>query len=590
MKIKLFVSVILFLFAFTSFSQSDKIKQIEILYLQKIPARDGINLSATIIKPKELKEKLPALFMLTPYSADQNQLNAEFYAKNGYVVVTVDTRGRGNSEGICTPFSTVDGKDGFDVCKWITQQPWSNGKIGMYGGSYVGMVQWQTLKEMPPGLKTIVPTASVCPGIDFPKRNNIFYTYVGPYMAFISGKIPNRTSFTDIDYWRQVYLPFFSGKTPYSKMMDASGIKNEDFGRWIKHPAYDEFWKEIIPAEKEYKQFNIPVLTITGYYDDDQTGALYYYNNFMKYAPPLAKDNHYLVMGPWDHSGTRRPQTELGELKFDKNCVIDINQLHLDWFNWTLKNGSKPEFLKDKVVYYVMGKNEWKFTHSLDNFKNSVMLLYLNSANGKAMDVFHSGYMIHESPNSQVPDTFSYDPLDTRWADYDLEEGHLINYSLFKTREAYKGTGLIYHSNPVDKNITIAGQIKLTTWISMDVKDADFEILLYEVKQDGSAVFLTTDYLRARYRNSLEKEEFPASGDICKYEFKTPYLFVRTISNGSRLRLIIRPMNSPHYQKNFLSGGNISEETSADAMRGHFSLFHNIEHNSYIEIPILDIE
>ena len=229
---KYFLLVFCLFFSITIYSQTDKSKEIEILYHQPIPMRDGIALSGTIVKPKYTSEKLPVLFMLTPYIADLNQTSADFFAKQGYVVITVDTRGRGNSGGIAQPFTSQDGKDGFDVCKWLTEQPWCNGKIGMYGGSYLGMVQWLILKENPPGLKTIIPTASVCPGIDFPKRNNIFYTYVAPYLTFISGKTGNRTTFTDTEYWSQIYMYFFKGDLPYSKMLESSGIKSEEEMNW----------------------------------------------------------------------------------------------------------------------------------------------------------------------------------------------------------------------------------------------------------------------------------------------------------------------------------------------------------------------
>ena len=571
------------------FGQTDLFKEIDIAFHQAIPMRDGINLSGTIVKPKNSQEKLPALFMLTPYIADLNQTSADYFAKQGYVVITVDTRGRGNSGGVAQPFTSQDGKDGFDVCKWIIEQPWSNGKIGMYGGSYLGMVQWLILKENPPGLKTIIPTASVCPGIDFPKRNNIFYTYVAPYLAFISGKTGNRTTFTDIEYWSQIYMSFFSGQLPYSKMIEVSGLTSDDFQKWLKHPLLDDYWKSILPTDKDFKQFNIPILTITGYYDDDQLGAMYYYSNFMKYASQSAIDNSYLLVGPWDHSGTRRPQKELGELKFDQNAVLDMNKLQLDWFNWILKNGSKPEIFKDKVTFYIMGKNDWDYTSSVQNLKKATILLYLHSDETKSTDIFHSGYMIHENANNPMPDTFRYDPLDVSYSKYDLEDGHLINYALYKNREAYKGAGLIYHSAPLDKDVTLAGQIKLTVSISMDVKDADFEILLYEIKPDGTSVFLTTDILRARYRNSLEKEELPSPGQIYTYVFKTPYMFVRKVSAGSRFRLIIRNLNSPHYEKNFQSGGNIFEETSKSANAGTFLLYHNIANSSFLEIPVYKI-
>ena len=308
----------------------------------------------------------------------------------------------------------------------------------------------------------------------------------------------------------------------------------------------------------------------------------------MKYASQSATDNHYLLIGPWDHSGTRRPQKELGELRFEQNAVLDMNKIQLDWFNWVLKNGSKPEFLKDKVTYYTMGQNEWNYASSLQNIQKATMLLYLHSGE-KPTDVFHSGYLIHENANDPMPDSFTYDPLDISYSKFDLEDGHLINYALYKNREGFKGAGLVYHSDPFDKDIIIAGQIKLTASISMDVKDADFEILLYEIKPDGSSVFLTTDILRARYRNSIEKEELAFPGQINTYVFKTPYMFVRKITSGSRLRLIIRNLNSPHYEKNFQSGSNIFDETSNTSKPGTFLLYHNNKNSSFIEIPIFKI-
>jgi len=587
MKYIFILSSFLFLSHF-GYSQNDKEIEIETWYHIKIPTRDGINLSAIITKPKEIKDKLPALFMLTPYMADRNHESACYFAHQGFVVVTVDTRGRGNSDGKADPFNIIDGKDGFDVCKWITQQIWNNGKIGMYGGSYVGMTQWQTLKEMPPGLKTIVPTASVAPGIDFPKRNNIFYTYLGPYLVYISGRTGNMNSFTDIDYWKPIYMKFFAGGLPYSKLIETSGIGCDYFYNWLKHPLYDDFWKKTIPQADDYSKFNIPVLTITGYYDDDQIGAMNYYYNFINYSK--SRDEHYLVIGPWDHAGTRKPQSELGELRFDKNCIININKLHLEWFNWILKDGSKPEFLKDKVTYYVMGANKWESTSSIANLNQSLMVLYPSSNTNNANDIYHCGDLLTDYAYDEFPDTFIYNPLDVSFSTYDLEECQLINYSLYKNRECYKGNQLIFQSKQIDRILTIAGQIKFTAYISMDIPDADFEILLYEVKPTGEEIYLTTDILRARFRNGLEKEELCTPGQIYKYEFKTPYLFVRQLSKGSRIRLILRNLNSPHYQKNFQSGGIISEETAKNSKTGIFKFYHNAKYSSQLEIPLLRLE
>lgn len=138
----------------------------------------------------------------------------------------------------------------------------------------------------------------------------------------------------------------------------------------------------------------------------------------------------------------------------------------------------------------------------------------------------------------------------------------------------------------MEKEYTIAGRIKLTAYLSMDVKDADLEILLYEITPDGKILFLTTDYLRARYRNSLEMEELLIPNEIYKYEFNTPYLIVRKLSKNSRICLIIRNLNSPHYQKNFQSGGNISEEVKNVAEKSNVTLYHDSKYPSFLLIPI----
>jgi len=561
--------------------------EVEIRYHSRIPMRDGITLSATIVKPKTIQQPLPTLFMLTPYIADRNIASALFFAKHDYVVVTVDTRGRGNSEGICTPFDTVDGKDGYDVCKWITEQSWSNGKIGMYGGSYVGMTQWQTLKENPPGLKTIVPAASVCPGIDFPKRNNIFFSYLGPYFVFISGHTANTYSFSNIEYWSKVYKRFFSGEIPFDRIIEESGISGTPVPTWLQHPLYDDYWQKIIPGPEDYKRFNVPILTITGYYDDDQHGAMHYYKNHLKYANPQTQKQHYLIIGPWDHGGTRSPKTTIGDLVFSNESVVNLEQIHLEWFDWTLKNKEKPEFLKDNVAYYIMGDEKWAYSGTIDLNQGKTKKYYLSSQ-GDGKSITSSGLLSPTLVNQKQADIFQYDPLNLSWINYDLEEGHLVNYSLYKNREVFKGEGLIYCSDPLETDMRVSGQIELSLYLEMDVKDADFEILLYELCENGDFIFLTTDYLRARYKNSLEKEIMINPGEITNYTFKTPYIFVRKIEKGSRIVLLIRNLNSPHYQKNFQSGKSISHETKSDAVKGNFKLYHNTKYPSVLTLPLLN--
>ena len=581
-KIIILLSVFLF-----SLQLGAQHTEIEILYQQTIPARDGIKLSATIVKPLIITETLPVLFVLTPYIADRNIPLAVYYARHDYVVVTVDSRGRGNSEGVCTPFDTLDGRDGYDVCKWIIEQSWCNGKIGMYGGSYLGMVQWQTLKEKPPGLSSIVPAASVCPGIDFPNRNNIFYTYLAPYFAFINGKTSNTNSFTLKDYWSSFYKPFFRGDIAFYKMMEYAGIQGTPFDTWLQHPEYDEYWKKIIPFDDDYARFDIPILSITGYYDDDQHGTLHYYGQHLTNASEAVGEKHYLIIGPWDHGGTRLPKTQIGDLVFSDESVIDMSRIHLEWFDWTLKNKKKPLFLADKVMYYIMGEEKWAAASDINLSKKKKLKFYL-APQGNAKSIFSCGLLSTDLPTMAKSLQYRYNPLDVKWEEYDLEDGHLVNYALYKNREIFKEEGLIYCSDALPENMTIGGQIEVSLHLSANVKDCDMEILLYEMRDDGSLVFLTTDYLRARYRNSRDKEELLTPGKVEQFVFKNPYYFVRTIYKGSRIILIVRNLNSPHYQKNFQSGKSVSHETKEDAREGVFDLYHGKKYPSFLVLPIIE--
>jgi uncharacterized protein len=190
---------------------------IDIFFQQKIPVRDGVNLSANIYKPSQMTEPLPVILMITPYVSYYNPEYGPYYAENGYVFVYVDTRGRGNSEGEFAPFEQ-DGKDGYDVVEWLARQTWCNGKVGMMGSSYRGMVQWLTLKEFPPALHSIAPTASVAPGVDFPHYNNIFLTYTVRWLSAVQGKTNNIKIF-ELDYWAAKNKKVFKEYLPLSEKL-----------------------------------------------------------------------------------------------------------------------------------------------------------------------------------------------------------------------------------------------------------------------------------------------------------------------------------------------------------------------------------
>ena len=558
---------------------------IDMQWAVKIPARDGVKLNATVFTPHDQKGPLPVIFTFTPYIGDSYTDRAVYFAKHGYVFALVDVRGRGNSGGEFEPFVN-EGKDGYDVVEWLAKQPYCNGKVTMWGGSYAGFDQWTVLKEFPPHLATIVPAAAAHPGVDFPFQYNIFGPYDMQWLTFTSGATGNSSLFGNSGFWaaksREMYMAH-SAFQDYDKLV---GNPSAVFQKWVKHPTADIYYDAMAPSPEQYKRMNVPILTITGDYDGDQPGAFTFYTRHMKYGTPEAKANHYLIIGPWDHPGTRTPKAEVGGLKFGQASVLELNRLHTEWYDWAMKGGPKPEFLKKRVAYYVVGAEEWKCADSLESISNATKTLYLGS-NGNAGDVFRSGALTEAKPGaSALMDLWTYDPLDTRPGSAESEDD---GNSLTSQRAVLNlfGEGVVYHTEPSAEAIEIAGFPKLSVWLKMDVPDTDLEADLYEILPDGGSVALTSASMRARYRESLREAKPVVAGKIEKYVFDNFTFFARRAGKSSRLRLVVRSINTTGTEKNYNSGGVVAAETGKDAKTAHITLVHDAEHPSALDLPIV---
>ena len=312
-------------------------------------------------------------------------------------------------------------QDGHDVVEWLAQQPWSNGKVTMWGGSYAGFDQWMTLREFPPHLATVVPVAAAHMGVDFPMFKNIWGPYVMQWLTYTSGVTPQQNLFGESSFWIENFRELYLNHRPYKDLDKIVGNESTVFQKWVAHPAFDAYWQKLEITPEQYKKINIPILTITGHYDGDQAGAMTYYRDHMKYGTEEAKAKHYLIIGPWDHAGTRTPNKEVGGLTFGDASMVDLPKLHVEWYDWTMKGGTRPEFLKKRVAYYVVGPEQWKYADSLDTISNTKEILYLNSINGEANDVFHSGSLTEEKPGAAKPDQYTDDPLDVRPAQLEKE-------------------------------------------------------------------------------------------------------------------------------------------------------------------------
>jgi len=576
------------LFAFFCLLQVGSLAQsqdIDMVWGVKIPMRDGVQLNATVYKPHNPGSKLPVIFTLTPYIGDSYYARASYFSKHGFVFVLVDVRGRGSSEGQFDPF-IQEAKDGYDIVEWLAKQDYSNGKITMWGGSYAGYDQWATAKEIPPHLSTIVPVAAAKPGVDFPMTYNVTSSYILRWLTYTSGKTGNGNLFNDNDFWQNKYNERFQKDLRFTSLDSIAGNPSPIFQKWLAHPTVDDYWKSHNPTPAQYAAMNFPILSITGSYDGDQPGAIAFYREYMQYATEKGKSNHWLLIGPWDHAGTRTPNAAVGGLVFGDKSMLDMNKLHEDWYNFAMRDSARPAFLKNKVGYFITNRNEWKWVGSLDDIGKEKKSFYLANVGGQANDLLHSGSLLEKLPANTGPSAYVYDPMDKSSAAMDLHppDNYLTDQSY---ANAISKFGLVYHTAPFTEETEVSGFFELDIYLETDVKDIDVEADIYELKPDGTSVLLTTAIVRARYRDGLESGKLLEPNKTYLLPFRNFTFISRTLEKGSRLRLLVSTPNSMNFEKNYGSGGMVSHETGKDAHTARVRIFHDGARASVIRMPIM---
>ena len=561
----------------------------------KIPLRDKVELNATLYFPKTPDgpaPKTPVIFTLTPYISDTYHARGAYFASHGYVFALVDVRGRGNSAGEFEPFAQ-EPRDGHDVVEWLAQQPFCDGKVAMWGGSYAGFDQWATAKEFPPHLATIVPAAAAHPPYDYPSLDNVGFLYDMQWFTHTSGRTGQQNLFGDSKFWRTKFLDAYKKHIAFSTLDSFLGNPSKNFQRIIRHPMADAYYDGMVPTQEQFKRILLPILTITGQYDGDELGAMTFYRDHMANASPETRAKHFLIIGPWDHAGTRTPTDEVGGVKFGPAAIVDLNDLHRQWYDWTMKNGAKPEFLKNQVAYYLLapgnsGANgEWKYTDNFANLIANPKTLYPDSKNGDANGVFRSGMLVEKQPNEGA-DQYVNDPMDTsRGENVEGVEPKDKTAAIDQSFALCIGKdGLVYHTSPLPKETPLVGCPKVSLWVSLDTPDTDLQVDLYEIQPDGTSIALWNDVRRLRYRESLREAKLVKPDEIVKCNFDPGLFVARRLMKGSRIRLVVYSPNSIFWQKNYNSGGVVADETAKDAHTAHIKIYHDAQRPSSIDLPL----
>jgi putative CocE/NonD family hydrolase len=560
-------------------------QKIRLRWAERIPLSDGTALNAAIYLPKEQAAPAPCVATLTPYTIQNYHTTGVYFAARGLPFVAVDVRGRGGSEGTFRPL-IQEADDAAQVVEWLAAQPYCNGKVGLWGGSYAGYVQWGAASRRPAHLATITPAASPFVGLDFPGRANIRPTGTLLGGLLISGPTSQAAITADGAFWTGVFRDRFEAGEPSRTLSASLGDPARiplPFAEWDAHPAIDAYWDRFVPTDAEFAAIDLPILSITGIYDSLQRGALEFRRRHLNLATPEARSRHYLVIGPWDHAGTRTPRATVGGLEVGAAGLVDLQRLQLDWYRWTMAAGPRPAFLKTPVAYYVMGADVWHHVDSLEDATAETRPLFLGSA-GDADRLSGSG-RLDSRPADGLPDHYVYDPRDVSGAalESQVDENSLVDQRLVLAGD---GKQVVYHTAPFEQDTEVAGFFRLSAWIGIDQPDTDFRVSVYEITPSGDSILLTSDQKRARYRENERRESLVTTDDPLLYEFDGFAFVARRIAAGSRLRLVIAPINSMHWQKNYNSGGDVLDETFLEARTVTVAVWHDEGHRSTLAVPI----
>ncbi len=533
----------------------------------KVSMRDGVRLSTDLYLPGS-PGKFPVLLMRTPYGKDGEGRRAHFFAQRGYAVVIQDTRGRYNSEGVFDAMQP-EALDGYDTQQWIGVQPWCNGKIGTFGGSYVGFTQWMPAPLGSPYLQTMFPSKTFS---DFYKE-----AYQGgafrilrwcPWSYEMSRPYNVDKSFVQNEADKAYRM------IPFIEQDKLLGWKIPFLRDWLAHPQNDLYW-ERSGVRDNYTDIKASVYNVGGWFDSFQQGTLY---NFMRMtAPdidPEVRAKQKLLMGPWVHGSE---SSEVGDLNFGEDADIDIRELELRWFDSQLKGVDNGIMQEPPVRIFVMGENVWRYENEWPLARTDYQEYYFHS-NGNANTLMGGGTLDTNIQKNESPDTFVYNPENpviTPGRDQPIDQRKV------EAREDV----LVYSTGIMKENLEVTGPVEVVLYASSSAINTDFTAKLVDVYPDGKAIRLCEGIIRASFRNPDASPSTIQPGKIYKYHISlwaTSNLF----KIGHQLRVEISSSNFPRFDRNLNTG--IFPAIDTTYIKATQIIYHSKEYPSCIILPVIN--
>ncbi len=569
---QLFSFSVFFLFSALAFGQAQDLgADYEVQDQVMIASSDGASISAIVVRKKSASLPLPTVLQFTIYARERDITSLKEAADHGYVGVMAYSRGKYLSPDVIAPYEH-DAKDAYAVIDWISKQSWSNGAVGMYGGSYNGFTQWAAAKRLHPALKTIVPYVANRPGMGLPMENNIFINPNYQWTFYVSNnKMVDNAVNDDRARFRKMQTSWWDSGKAYRVIDQIDGTPNPILQRWLQHPGYDHFWQDMVPYQNEFAHITIPVLSIDGYYNDSQVSGLYYLREHTKYRPNA---EHYLIIGPYGHFGAQRGGEKiLNGMQVDASAMIDTKKITYEWLDYILKQGAKPEVLKDKINYYVIGENQWRHAPSLEQMSNASLQFYLS-------DVKKNGrYRLDpQRPVQTKYLTQSVDFKDRKDSNNDYYPDPIIR------KEIDSSNGFIFVSDALKEDVIVNGSFDGDIVTSINKRDMDFGIVLYELTPEGEYFHLSYVIERASYAKDATRRQLLQANQISHLPLPQTRLISKQLKKGSRIVVYLNVNKNAYAQLNYGTGKDVSDETILDAKEKLKVKWYN---QSVIRIPVL---
>lgn len=550
--------------------------------------RDGTVLRADIYRP-EAEGTFPVLLQRTPYDKRNERGFGVRAAARGYVVVVQDVRGRYTSDGDWYPFKN-ESNDGYDTVEWVASLPYSNGKVGMFGGSYVGATQMLTAIAHPPHL------AAICPVVTASNYHDGWTYQGGAFEQWFNQSWTSGLAQDTLDRWVRNNTNAMEGiwKTPLADYPLVNAPSTTDraslhrtlapyYDDWLAHPNYDEYWKRW-SIEEHFADINVPILTIAAWYDIFLGGSLRNYMGMKAHGgSDAARKGQRLLVMIGGHAGSGR---KIGDLDFGPTAAFEEDDVILAWYDFILK-GVNNEFASPKPVkLFVLGADEWRQENDwpLPNAKPTKY--YLHSG-GKANSVKGDGGLTAVNGKAEPVDHYTYNPENpapTIGGPLCCDAPHLKPGPRDQRPVEARDDVLIYQTPVLTQDLEVTGPVTLELFASSSAVDTDYLGKLVDVWPDGFAQNLTEGIIRAKYRDSQEKPTLMNPDQIYKFNIDL-WATSNVFKKGHRLRLEISSSNFPRFDRNMNTG-----EDAASARKGMpstNSIYHDAEHPSALILPIV---